>query len=47
MEDGNDEISFSSEGNVIIESIADVYMMEFNSIYRILLEEECCDKGIN
>lgn len=31
---------------VIIKSISEVYIMEFNSVYRILLEEMCCEKGI-
>lgn len=47
MEDiiGDDDLFNDKE--MIIKSISEVYIMEFNSIYRILLEEMCCEKGIN
>lgn len=47
MEDiiGDDDLFNDKE--MIIKSISEVYIMEFNSIYRILLEEMCCETGIN
>lgn len=47
MEDIIDDDDLFNDKEMIIKSISEVYIMEFNSIYRILLEEMCCEKGIN
>lgn len=47
MEDIIGDDYLFNDKEMIIKSISEVYIMEFNSIYRILLEEMCCEKGIN